>query len=76
MLRFCSKEYIPLRVYPMLDLGHDRSPPNQARLWLAKRPESLEIMISRAPASSKETECELIKKKYGLVHVAAEDLLD
>ncbi|KAI9200127.1 hypothetical protein LWI28_003082 [Acer negundo] len=35
----------------------------------------LKIMISGAPASGKGTQCELIKNKYGLVHVAAGDLL-
>ncbi|KAL6180411.1 hypothetical protein ACLB2K_047074 [Fragaria x ananassa] len=37
--------------------------------------EPLRIMISGAPASGKGTQCELIKKKYDLVHVAAGDLL-
>ncbi|XP_044511552.1 adenylate kinase, chloroplastic [Mangifera indica] len=37
--------------------------------------EPLKIMISGAPASGKGTQCELITKKYGLVHVAAGDLL-
>ncbi|CAN6475657.1 unnamed protein product [Victoria cruziana] len=32
-------------------------------------------MISGAPASGKGTQCELIVKKYGLVHIAAGDLL-
>lgn len=32
-------------------------------------------MISGAPASGKGTQCELIKEKYGLVHIAAGDLL-
>ncbi|XP_018816173.2 adenylate kinase 2, chloroplastic isoform X5 [Juglans regia] len=32
-------------------------------------------MISGAPASGKGTQCELITQKYGLVHVAAGDLL-
>lgn len=35
----------------------------------------LTIMISGAPASGKGTQCELIKDKYGLVHIAAGDLL-
>ncbi|KAF6171099.1 hypothetical protein GIB67_020578 [Kingdonia uniflora] len=35
----------------------------------------LRIMISGAPASGKGTQCELITKKYGLVHIAAGDLL-
>lgn len=38
-------------------------------------PELLKIMISGAPASGKGTQCELITKKYGLVHIAAGDLL-
>ncbi|XP_030951518.1 adenylate kinase 2, chloroplastic-like isoform X2 [Quercus lobata] len=37
--------------------------------------EALKIMISGAPASGKGTQCELITQKYGLVHVAAGDLL-
>ncbi|KAF2287519.1 hypothetical protein GH714_001091 [Hevea brasiliensis] len=39
------------------------------------KPEPLKIMISGAPASGKGTQCELITNKYGLVHVAAGDLL-
>ncbi|KAF1899827.1 hypothetical protein Lal_00019959 [Lupinus albus] len=35
----------------------------------------LHIMISGAPASGKGTQCQLITQKYGLVHVAAGDLL-
>ncbi|XP_074569234.1 adenylate kinase, chloroplastic-like [Curcuma longa] len=35
----------------------------------------LKVMISGAPASGKGTQCELIKNKYGLVHIAAGDLL-
>ncbi|KNA22527.1 hypothetical protein SOVF_033150 [Spinacia oleracea] len=35
----------------------------------------LRIMISGAPASGKGTQCELITNKYGLVHIAAGDLL-
>lgn len=38
-------------------------------------PEPLRIMISGAPASGKGTQCELITQKYGLVHIAAGDLL-
>ncbi|CAI9114805.1 OLC1v1015607C1 [Oldenlandia corymbosa var. corymbosa] len=40
-----------------------------------KNREPLKIMISGAPASGKGTQCELIKKKYDLVHIAAGDLL-
>ncbi|KAI3972810.1 hypothetical protein MKX01_019468 [Papaver californicum] len=39
------------------------------------KPDPLRIMISGAPASGKGTQCELITKKYGLVHIAAGDLL-
>ncbi|XP_016574850.1 adenylate kinase, chloroplastic isoform X2 [Capsicum annuum] len=41
----------------------------------AKKQEPLRVMISGAPASGKGTQCELITKKYDLVHVAAGDLL-
>ncbi|XP_051123846.1 adenylate kinase, chloroplastic [Andrographis paniculata] len=37
--------------------------------------EPLKVMISGAPASGKGTQCELITKKFDLVHVAAGDLL-
>ncbi|ESW03303.1 hypothetical protein PHAVU_011G003000 [Phaseolus vulgaris] len=37
--------------------------------------EALNVMISGAPASGKGTQCELIANKYGLVHIAAGDLL-
>ncbi|PIA40947.1 hypothetical protein AQUCO_02300014v1 [Aquilegia coerulea] len=39
------------------------------------KPQLMKIMISGAPASGKGTQCELITKKYGLVHIAAGDLL-
>eukprot|EP00244_Chara_vulgaris_P000851 TRINITY_DN1142_c0_g1_i1.p1 TRINITY_DN1142_c0_g1~~TRINITY_DN1142_c0_g1_i1.p1 ORF type:complete len:240 (+),score=49.67 TRINITY_DN1142_c0_g1_i1:326-1045(+) len=35
----------------------------------------LRIIISGAPASGKGTQCELIVKKFGLVHISAGDLL-
>ncbi|KAL6856946.1 hypothetical protein ACP4OV_018328 [Aristida adscensionis] len=34
----------------------------------------LKVMIAGAPASGKGTQCELIKAKYGLVHISAGDL--
>ncbi|CAJ1978259.1 unnamed protein product [Sphenostylis stenocarpa] len=37
--------------------------------------EALNVMISGAPASGKGTQCHLIANKYGLVHIAAGDLL-
>ncbi|MED6158860.1 hypothetical protein PIB30_036853 [Stylosanthes scabra] len=48
-------------------LGFDSQPERDS--------EPLQVMISGAPASGKGTQCELIKHKYGLVHVAAGDLL-
>ncbi|KAG5524827.1 hypothetical protein RHGRI_031483 [Rhododendron griersonianum] len=39
------------------------------------KPEPLKVMISGAPASGKGTQCQLITQKYGLVHIAAGDLL-
>ncbi|OAY58689.1 adenylate kinase, chloroplastic isoform X2 [Manihot esculenta] len=48
---------------------------NPALVVASAKPEPLKIMISGAPASGKGTQCELITKKYGLVHVAAGDLL-
>ncbi|KAJ0972129.1 hypothetical protein J5N97_020088 [Dioscorea zingiberensis] len=41
----------------------------------AQKAEPLKIMISGAPASGKGTQCEFIRKKYGLVHISAGDLL-
>ncbi|TMW83408.1 hypothetical protein EJD97_001823 [Solanum chilense] len=41
----------------------------------AEKQEPLRVMISGAPASGKGTQCELITKKYDLVHIAAGDLL-
>ncbi|KMZ76245.1 Adenylate kinase [Zostera marina] len=41
----------------------------------SKKPELLKVMISGAPASGKGTQCEFIANKYGLVHIAAGDLL-
>ncbi|KDP31630.1 hypothetical protein JCGZ_14855 [Jatropha curcas] len=49
--------------------------PNPALVVASAKPEPLKIMISGAPASGKGTQCEIITKKYGLVHVAAGDLL-
>ncbi|XP_024025945.1 adenylate kinase, chloroplastic [Morus notabilis] len=41
----------------------------------SSKAEPLRVMISGAPASGKGTQCELITQKYGLVHIAAGDLL-
>ncbi|PKI73505.1 adenylate kinase, chloroplastic isoform X1 [Punica granatum] len=45
------------------------------RVVALAKPEPLRVMISGAPASGKGTQCELITEKYGLVHIAAGDLL-
>ncbi|KAI4379357.1 hypothetical protein MLD38_005668 [Melastoma candidum] len=37
--------------------------------------EPLKVMISGAPASGKGTQCDLIVKKFGLVHISTGDLL-
>lgn len=42
---------------------------------MAANKEPLKVMISGAPASGKGTQCELIKSKFGLVHISAGDLL-
>ncbi|XP_027092660.1 adenylate kinase, chloroplastic isoform X1 [Coffea arabica] len=52
-----------------------RSPKVLVVAAAANKSEPLKIMISGAPASGKGTQCELIKKKYDLVHIAAGDLL-
>ncbi|WCJ44179.1 adenylate kinase family protein [Euphorbia peplus] len=50
--------------------------PNRVPVVASAKPaEPLKIMISGAPASGKGTQCELITTKYGLVHIAAGDLL-
>ncbi|XP_020587555.1 adenylate kinase, chloroplastic [Phalaenopsis equestris] len=50
---------------------------NSAKLLIsaAMKPDPLKIMISGAPGSGKGTQCELIKGKYNLVHIAAGDIL-
>ncbi|XP_057457048.1 adenylate kinase, chloroplastic [Lotus japonicus] len=53
--------------------SHSQSTPVKAAAAAEK--EALRVMISGAPASGKGTQCELITNKYGLVHVAAGDLL-
>ncbi|KAJ1692251.1 hypothetical protein LUZ63_008949 [Rhynchospora breviuscula] len=53
-------------------------PPCTARaikIVAAAQKKSLKVMIAGAPASGKGTQCELIKNKFGLVHISAGDLL-
>jgi hypothetical protein len=52
---------------------------NNAWGIVASRPESylcaLNIIIAGAPASGKGTQCELIKDKFGVVHLSTGDML-
>ncbi|KAJ3681437.1 hypothetical protein LUZ60_015926 [Juncus effusus] len=48
--------------------------PQASKTEAVKTP-PLKVMIAGAPASGKGTQCELIKNKYGLVHISAGDLL-
>ncbi|KAL6856944.1 hypothetical protein ACP4OV_018326 [Aristida adscensionis] len=52
-----------------------RSRPRVAKGVVAAMADPLKVMIAGAPASGKGTQCELIKAKYGLVHISAGDLL-
>ncbi|CAN1147771.1 Adenylate kinase 2, chloroplastic [Linum perenne] len=62
---------------PSLSSLRMANPGNSAEVIVAsaKADLPLRIMISGAPASGKGTQCELITKKYNLVHIAAGDLL-
>ncbi|KAK3426565.1 hypothetical protein EUGRSUZ_F02985 [Eucalyptus grandis] len=76
-LRFLREDPAPprrLRASPIKNAPFARRSGGPAVVAMAK-PDPLRIMISGAPASGKGTQCELITKKYGLVHVAAGDLL-
>ncbi|KAL5778803.1 hypothetical protein ACOSQ2_009540 [Xanthoceras sorbifolium] len=68
---------VSLRLDRTLHGGRLPEAPKTANFRVVASPtvEPLKIMISGAPASGKGTQCELIKKKYGLVHIAAGDLL-
>ncbi|XP_062196571.1 adenylate kinase, chloroplastic-like [Phragmites australis] len=52
-----------------------RSLPRAAKGVVAAMADPLKVMIAGAPASGKGTQCELIKAKYGVVHISAGDLL-
>lgn len=54
---------------------NSRAAPNLMVVASSGKSEPLKVMISGAPASGKGTQCELITKKYDLVHIAAGDLL-
>jgi adenylate kinase len=42
---------------------------------LFTRDDGIKIIIAGAPASGKGTQCEIIKKKYGVVHLSTGDML-
>ncbi|XP_030468099.2 adenylate kinase, chloroplastic isoform X3 [Syzygium oleosum] len=75
-LHFLGKDPAPCRRF---HASHIKNAPFARRSKLAlvamAKPDPLKIMLSGAPASGKGTQCELITKKYGLVHIAAGDLL-
>ncbi|KAK9947406.1 hypothetical protein M0R45_003032 [Rubus argutus] len=48
---------------------------NGPKLRSSLKEPPLKVMISGAPASGKGTQCELIVKKFGLVHISTGDLL-
>lgn len=51
---------------------------NESRLFAVineGRPNALKIIIAGAPASGKGTQCEIIKEKYGVVHLSTGDML-
>lgn len=52
-----------------------RRSPRATKAVVAALADPLKVMISGAPASGKGTQCELIKTKFGLVHISAGDLL-
>ncbi|XP_073226131.1 adenylate kinase, chloroplastic isoform X2 [Cicer arietinum] len=68
-LPFSSSYAFPLRSFSSRSYSHSTI------VRAVSQKESLRVMISGAPASGKGTQCRLITNKYGLVHVAAGDLL-
>ncbi|CAI9786675.1 unnamed protein product [Fraxinus pennsylvanica] len=58
-----------------IQLHKSNTAPNSFVVVSGIKAEPLKVMISGAPASGKGTQCELITKKYDLVHIAAGDLL-
>ena len=66
-------------------LGEDqlkRTAKQQPKMAVAPKPaarksvgDALKIIIAGAPASGKGTQCEIIKEKYGVVHLSTGDML-
>ncbi|KAK6129642.1 hypothetical protein DH2020_036619 [Rehmannia glutinosa] len=63
------------QLLPASRFSKSRAAPSLLIVGSREKAEPLRVMISGAPASGKGTQCELITKKYDLVHVAAGDLL-
>ncbi|KAL9345125.1 hypothetical protein Peur_062800 [Populus x canadensis] len=70
-IRYC----LSLRSHQTLLSTRFNETKNSAFVVASAKADPLKIMISGAPASGKGTQCELITKKYGLVHIAAGNLL-
>ncbi|XP_061990793.1 adenylate kinase 5, chloroplastic [Rosa rugosa] len=69
-----SSHRLSLHVYSndRLRIAHKS---NGLKLSCSLKEPPLKVMISGAPASGKGTQCELIVKKFGLVHISTGDLL-
>ncbi|KQJ94808.1 adenylate kinase, chloroplastic [Brachypodium distachyon] len=65
----------PLRLNSARRRGLSPAPRAAKAVEAAAKAGPLNVMIAGAPASGKGTQCELIKAKYGLVHISAGDLL-
>ena len=48
---------------------------NCTTLFAENNDNALKLIIAGAPASGKGTQCEIIKKKYGIVHLSTGDML-
>ncbi|PRQ38593.1 putative adenylate kinase [Rosa chinensis] len=55
--------------------GYDSCRAHGLKLSCSLKEPPLKVMISGAPTSGKGTQCELIVKKFGLVHISTTDLL-
>ncbi|XP_066350742.1 adenylate kinase, chloroplastic isoform X2 [Miscanthus floridulus] len=65
----------PSRSHSLRLRAAGRRSPRATKVVVAALADPLKVMISGAPASGKGTQCELIKTKFGLVHISAGDLL-
>lgn len=54
---------------------HSPKAPHGSKLKCTSAVQPLKVMISGAPASGKGTQCEMIRRKFGLVHISTGDLL-